>query len=72
MSKEKKIPQPESVKKPEVDKETKKQLEAIEKTVYRIEQDTIKIRKELKEHIEEIWAVYKPLKKILKIFKKDE
>jgi len=26
MSKEKKIPQPESVKKPEVDKETKKQL----------------------------------------------
>ena len=55
-----------------MDKETKKQLDAIEKTVYRIEQDTIKIRKELKEHIEEIWAVYKPLKKILKIFKKDE
>ena len=42
-----------------MDKETKKQLDAIEKTVYRIEQDTIKIRKELKEHIEEIWAVYK-------------
>ena len=55
-----------------MDKETKKLLDAIEKTVYRIEQDTIKIRKELKEHIEEIWAVYKPLKKILKIFKKDE
>ena len=32
-----------------MDKETKKQLDAIEKTVYRIEQDTIKIRKELKE-----------------------
>ena len=55
-----------------MDKETKKQLDEIEKTVYRIAQDTIKIKKELKEHIEEIWAVYKPLKKILKIFKKDE
>ena len=31
-----------------------KTTNAIEKTVYRIEQDTIKIRKELKEHIEEI------------------
>ena len=49
-----------------MDKETKKQLDAIEKTVYRIEQDTIKIRKELKEHIAEIWAIYKPLKSILK------
>ena len=28
-----------------MDKETKKQLDAIEKTVYRIEQDTIKIEK---------------------------
>ena len=31
-----------------MDKETKKQLDAIEKTVYRIEQDTIKIRKRIK------------------------
>ena len=53
-----------------MDKETKKQLDAIEKTVYRIEQDTIKIRKELKEHIEEIWAVYKPIKKLIKYFGK--
>ena len=54
-----------------MDKETKKQLDAIEKTVYRIEQDTIKLRKELKEHIETIWEVYKPLKNILRMFKKD-
>ena len=51
-----------------MDKETKKQLDAIEKTVYRIEQDTILLRKELKEHIENIWEVYKPLKKLIKYF----
>ena len=53
-----------------MDKETKKQLDAIEKAVYRIEQDTIKIRKELKEHIAEIWAVYKPIQKLIKYFGK--
>ena len=53
-----------------MDKEIKKQLDAIEKTVYRIEQDTIKLRKELKEHIETIWEVYKPIKKLIKYFGK--
>ena len=47
-----------------------KQINQIEKTVYRIEKDTIHLRKDLKKHIEEVWNVYKPIKKILKIFGK--
>jgi hypothetical protein len=42
----------------------------MEKAIYRIEQDTILLRKELKEHIENIWEVYKPLKKLIKYFGK--
>ena len=41
-----------------------KQIDQMEKAIYRIEQDTILLRKELKEHIENIWEVYKPLKKL--------
>ena len=48
-----------------------KQIDQMEKAIYRIEQDTILLRKELKEHIENIWEVYKPLKNILRMFKKD-
>ena len=45
-----------------MDKETKKQLLLIEKTVYRIEKDTIELRKKLDAHIEDVWTVYKPIK----------
>jgi|TARA_B100000035_G_scaffold310037_1_gene317167 septal ring factor EnvC (AmiA/AmiB activator) len=47
-----------------------KQIDQMEKAIYRIEQDTIQLRKELKEHIENIWEVYKPLKKLIKYFGK--
>ena len=45
-----------------------KQIDQMEKAIYRIEQDMIQLRKELKEHIENIWEVYKPLKKLIKYF----
>ena len=44
-----------------MDKETKKQLDAIEKTVYRIEKDTIQIKKDLK------YYYYKDIEKLQKI-----
>ena len=47
-----------------------KQIDQMEKAIYRIEQDTILLRKELKEHIENIWEVYEPLKKLIKYFGK--
>ena len=52
-----------------MDKETKKKLLLIEKTVYRIEKDTIELRKKLDAHIEDVWTVYKPIKKIIEKFK---
>ena len=52
----------------------KKQLDQIEKTVYRIESDTIKLHKKLDEHIDRIWDVYKtlknPIQSVTKFFKK--
>ena len=57
-----------------MDKETKKQLLLIEKTVYRIESDTIKLHKKLDTHIDKIWQVYEslrnPIKAVSKMFKK--
>ena len=52
-----------------MDKETKKQLLLIEKTVYRIEKDTIELRKKLDAQIEDVQTVYKPIKKIIEKFK---
>ena len=52
-----------------MDKETKKQLLLMEKTLYRIEKDTIELRKKLDAHIEDVWTVYKPIKKIIEKFK---
>ncbi len=52
----------------------KKQLDQIEKTVYRIESDTIKLHKKLDEHIDRIWDVYKtlrnPIQSVTKFFKR--
>ena len=52
----------------------KKQLDQIEKTVYRIESDTIKLHKKLDEHIDRIWDIYKslksPIQTVTKFFKK--
>ena len=52
----------------------KKQLDQIEKTVYRIESDTIKLHKKLDMHIDKIWQVYEslrnPIKAVSKMFKK--
>ena len=52
----------------------KKQLDQIEKTVYRIESDTIKLHKKLDMHIDKIWQVYEslrnPIKAVSNMFKK--
>ena len=52
----------------------KKQLDQIEKTVYRIESDTIKLHKKLDVHIDRIWDVYKtlknPIQSVTKFFKR--
>ena len=52
----------------------KKQLDQIEKTVYRIESDTIKLHKKLDTHIDKILQVYEslrnPIKAVSKMFKK--
>ena len=67
-----------------MDKETKKAIEQTEKTVYRIEQDTIKISKQLKElehtikkltdrleaHIEFIDKTYEGLRNPINVAKK--
>ena len=45
-----------------MDKEIMKQLEIIEKKLDKIE-------KKLDNHIEDVWLVYKPIKKILEKFK---
>ena len=46
-----------------------RQISQIEKTVYRIEKDTIELRKKLNDHIVDVWEVYKPIRKIIEKFK---
>ena len=53
-----------------MDKETKKQLLLMEKTLYRIEKDTIELRKKLDDHIRDVWDVYKPIRKIIEKYKR--
>jgi|TARA_B110000211_G_scaffold32893_1_gene33247 hypothetical protein len=51
---------------PELEK-LKKQLDQIEKTVNRIESDTVKLHKKLDGHIQEIWDIYKKLQSPIKL-----